>query len=217
MAPSAQLSVQPVIPDRTSSLDILVGAKGHVLWIWLLNRKNLNDPRGLTKVVWIEIWNLPEVGLPINSACQWWDDAVQAHSLAHRGFSPVLGRACIPSVFLKGGYHHGFGQTNALSYETVLHYRAINILNHIATNRYCQPSLLWKPETAPSISKCPLGLQHHLWLRTTAVFTNEAHLYKYSVFLPDKNNYCSYWSIWHGIKKLFFLKEQHVKYTINAL
>lgn len=41
----------------------------------------------------------------------------------------------------------------------------------------------------------PLGLWHASWLRTTAVFTDEVHLYKYSVFLPDKNNYCPYWSI----------------------
>lgn len=76
--------------------------------------------------------------------------------------------------------------------------QGVNNFSHIPPNASCS---YYEKQNHPKHFQMPLGLWQASWLRTTAVFTDEVHLYKYSVFLPDKNNDCPYWSIWHSTQK----------------
>lgn len=153
--------------------------KSPFLWIQFLNCKILNDLRCCQRCsCWTEVQSRAVVWLPRNR-CPPIQARVSVCVLSARNVSWVL--------------WPNFAWNSVLGALELACPREMpsTVLGPTGGNEMSQRASL----------QMPLGLWHASWLRTTAVFTDEVHLYKYSVFLPDKNNYCPYWSIWHSMQK----------------
>ena len=146
---------------------------------------------------WLLLAGHPLLGFP-RVLLGWWIDTVPI-CLAHAASPRDREDHWHPAVFLSRNTTSILARAMLyLTTWTVPHYRAFTV---VTTSPQRPAIVIMKTRITTKHCQKPPGLQHSVSLRTMAVFTDEAHLYKYSVFPPDKNNYCPYWSIWYSIKE----------------
>lgn len=138
----------------------------------------------------------PLLGFP--RVLNWWEEAAQIKRVhccfcwdGGRGWRGDGGRIIYMLLFFSGRGHHQHSN-QGFTYGTVPHYRESAIL---APSPPVPALVIMKTRITPKPFQTSLGWWYSIWLRTTAVFADEVHLYKYSGFRPDKNNDGPYWSV----------------------
>ena len=146
---------------------------------------------------WLLLAGHPLLGFP-RALLGWWTEAAPVH-LVYPASPWDREDHRDPAVFLSRDTASILAR--AMLYLTTWDCPPLGAFTVVATSPQTPATVIMKTRITLKHFQKPPGLRHSVWLRTMAVFTDEAHLYKYSVFLPDKNNYCPYWSIWNSIKK----------------